>query len=1068
MKNKNIKLSLAKFGSLLLLTLLTFSAHALVVFQDPFNYPNGVLTNVSANVWSESPGDALGTAVTVNNDAAVLSGGSTVTSDYPRTYFTNGISTNVVPASYVINAQAPVYYFPSNSPVAALYYSYSLTAQTLPTATGSYFSFFTTTNYTFFAKVLMTTTGAAAGNYRLGVAGSASSTTNIVLQDLNVGSTYTVVIRYVLSTGITTLWVSPSAPASESDSSPSEVSTAGGAVSLGGGSATNTAACGFAFRNVANIGQLAIGNLIIGTTFADVVPTTAGNNPAFIVTQPLDNTSAIVGDNVTFTTLAGGDPVTYQWYENNLGNPLTGQTGPSLTLPGVTTASSGTYFCVASNAAGNATTRSAQLTVYASAVAPSISVQPASQTLNVGDTAAFTVTAAGVPPPGYQWYYVTNSAGTLKTNVIAGATLATYSIYNISNNISGNAYYTVLTNRAGTNLTVKAVLTVNPIQAISIATLRTMVDPVNLDPTNTTSIYTITGIVTSWTNMTGTANTEFYMQDATAGMDVFWSGANSTNRPPAGARVTVTGPAAQYAGLFEIEPVYTNHQTSVVVLSTGNPLPVAQALPFDPNVTFAQLKALEGCYCVASNITLAAGSVFGSGNNEDITNNNNLVLTDPIPGYSFTNAAGETFDIYLNYYTELPGKAKPSGPVTMYGVLSYYGDGTGSSGFEFTPTRYADIISYTHVTNYLSHIVRAGDALTNSFTEGALPPGETWTTVADIADAAGGIVTLTPTYAGLPDGATWSNITNGLNATAVFQFTPTAADAGNNYPITLNIASTSGTTSTYTWNIYVPSPDEQQMAITEFLANPTTNTASPLFNPLTRSSDTASIPVNDQYVEFANQSPDPYDLQAGNGWDIDNGSAATPLFNFDDYGLDITFEPGTAVVVYGGTGSGSPGGPLNAGNSVPALTGGLALPTAGTGVIILRNGNGYIVDRVVYNGSTLPTNSSLSRFPTINSPFVPQAFISTNVATAGLQYDGSVWSGATKVPTGITGVGITVTNKQAILKFTATPPQVNTLWEANNLTTPFQVVNGTKFSSTAGTFTVTNLPPYQFYFITTQ
>jgi hypothetical protein len=1067
MNNQRMKMPLAKIGSLLLLTLLTFSARALVVFQDPFNYANGVLTNVSANVWSESPGDALGTAVTVNNNAAILSGGPSVTSDYPRTYFTNGIASNSVPASYVINAQAPVYYFPSNSPVAALYYSYSLTAQTLPTATGSYFTFLINTNYTFFAKVLMTTTGAATGNYRLGVAGSASSTTNIVLQDLNVGSTYTVVVRYVLSTGITTLWVSPSAPASESDSSPSEVSTAGGAVTLTGGSATNTAACGFAFRNVSNIGQLAIGNLIIGTTFGDVVPSTVGNNPPFIVTQPLDNTSAIVGDNVTFTTLAGGDPVTYQWYENSLSNPLSGQTNPSLTLPAVTTASSGTYFCVASNGAGTATTRSAQLTVYASAVAPSISVQPASQTLNLGDTATFTVTAAGVPPPGYQWYYVTNSAGTLKTNAIAGATLASYSIYNISNNISGNSYYTIVTNRGGSVLTVKALLTVNPLQTVSIATLRSMVDPVNLDPTNTTSIYTAIGTVTSWTNMTGTANCEFYMQDGTGGLCVFWSGANSTNRPPAGALIKVTAPMSSYSGLFELEPVYTNKQTSVVVLSTNNPLPVAQALPFDPNVTFAQLKALEGCYCVASNVTLAAGSVFGSGNNEGVTNNNNLVLTDPIPGYSFTNSAGEAFDMYNNYYTDVPGKAKPSGPVTLYGVLGYYGDGTGKAGFEFTLTRYADVISYTHVTNYLSNIVRAGDALTNSFTEGALPPGETWTTVANIADAAGGIVTLTPSYTGLPASATWSNVTNGLNATAVFQFTPAPADAGSNYAVTLNIASSSGTTSTYIWNVYVPTPDEQQMAITEFLANPTTNTASPLFNPLYRSGDTVNIPVNDQYVEFANQSPNPYDLQGGNGWDIDNGSAVNPLLNFDDYGIDIIFDPGTAVVVYGGTGSGSPGNPLTVENSAPSLSG-LNLPTTGTGVIILRNGAGYIVDRVVYNGSMLSTNSSLSRFPTINSPFAPQAYISTNVATAGLQYDGSVWSGTSKVPTGIYGVSISVTNKQAVLKFAATPPQVNTLWEANSLNGPFQVVNGGKFGSTAGTFSVTNLTAYQFFYITTQ
>jgi hypothetical protein len=677
------------------------------------------------------------------------------------------------------------------------------------------------------------------------------------------------------------------------------------------------------------------------------------------------------------------------------------------------------------------------------------------------------VTAAGVPPPAYQWSYVTNSAGTLKTNAIAGATAATYSINNISNNISGNAYFVTVTNRGGKLVSASATLTVNPIQSVSVATLKTMVDA-NFDPTNTTSIFTVTGIVTTWTNMTSSGNSEFYMQDNSSGIAVFWSGANKTNLPPRGARVTVQGPVSSYAGLLELEPVYSNPETKVTVLSTNNPLPAAQPLPFDPNVTEAQLFALQSTYCVASNVFLAAASVFGSGDNEYITNNNNLVIYDTIGGFQSTNTAGETFDVYLNYYTDVPGQAKPSGPVTLYGVLGYYGDDTGVAGFEFTPGDIQDVISYTHVTNYLSHIVRYGDLQTNTFTEGALPPGETLTTFASIGDAAGGSVTLTPVTAGLPAGATWSNITNGLTGTASFHFTPSTNDAGTNYVISLGISSTSGAESTYSWNVYVPTPDEQQMAITEFLANPTTNTSSGLFNPLGRATDTSAIKTSDQYVEIANQSPNSYDLQGGvNGWDIDNGNPNNPLQNFDA-GSDIYLNATGSMVVYGGGGSASPTLPAGVG-AVAASSGGLGLPTTGQGVIILRNGAGYVVDRVVYNAGSLPTNSSLSRFPTINSPFVPQAYISTYPATPGLQYDGSAWSQPTKVPTGLTGVSLSVTNKQAVLKFTANPTQANTLWQANTLTGPFQVINGAVFGNTTGSFSVTNLPSnYQFYFITTQ
>src|SRR5439155_22487639 len=101
-----------------------------------------------------------------------------------------------------------------------------------------------------------------------------------------------------------------------------------------------------------------------------------------------------------------------------------------------------------------------------------------------------------------------------------------------------------------------------------------MVNPVTFAPTYTSWSYTITGIVTTWADMTGVANTEFYMQDASGGIVVFWSGASgTTNLPPAGALVQVTGPLNCFSGLLEIEPVFSNPLQSVTILSTNNPLP---------------------------------------------------------------------------------------------------------------------------------------------------------------------------------------------------------------------------------------------------------------------------------------------------------------------------------------------------------------------------------------------------------------------------------------------------------------------------------------------------------------
>jgi len=55
----------------------------------------------------------------------------------------------------------------------------------------------------------------------------------------------------------------------------------------------------------------------------------------------------------------------------------------------------------------------------------------------------------------------------------------------------------------------------------SIGYLRALVDPVFFLPTNTTTLWTATGIVTTYTNVTTSGNAEFFMQDGTGGIAVF-------------------------------------------------------------------------------------------------------------------------------------------------------------------------------------------------------------------------------------------------------------------------------------------------------------------------------------------------------------------------------------------------------------------------------------------------------------------------------------------------------------------------------------------------------------------
>ena len=96
-------------------------------------------------------------------------------------------------------------------------------------------------------------------------------------------------------------------------------------------------------------------------------------------------------------------------------------------------------------------------TIYAAgsggkcALPPTITTQPANQTVNVGGTASFSVTASGAQPLSYQW----NFNGTN----IAGATNTSLMLTNVQFSQAGN--YTVLvTNAYGTVLSSNAVLTV--------------------------------------------------------------------------------------------------------------------------------------------------------------------------------------------------------------------------------------------------------------------------------------------------------------------------------------------------------------------------------------------------------------------------------------------------------------------------------------------------------------------------------------------------------------------------------------------------------------------------------
>ena len=163
--------------------------------------------------------------------------------------------------------------------------------------------------------------------------------------------------------------------------------------------------------------------------------TVASASAPVITTQPAPQT-VVAGATATFSVVANGASLTYQWSKNNTAIP--GATSATYTTPATTTADNGSTFQVAVASGGAATLSSVtKLTVTAATgTAPVITTAPVSQTVTIGRAAQFSVAASDTGPLTYQW----SRGGT----PIPGATAATYITPGTTSPDSGSTYSVVV------------------------------------------------------------------------------------------------------------------------------------------------------------------------------------------------------------------------------------------------------------------------------------------------------------------------------------------------------------------------------------------------------------------------------------------------------------------------------------------------------------------------------------------------------------------------------------------------------------------------------------------------
>jgi len=366
--------------------------------------------------------------------------------------------------------------------------------------------------------------------------------------------------------------------------------------------------------------------------------------------------SNVGGSNLTISSISvSGSPFT-----------VSGLTTPSTIAPGASNPLNVTYSptAPASNSGSVTITSddpqtpislvSVSGTGTATAVAPTITTQPLNQTVTAGQTATFTVLAAGTAPLGYQWQK--NSVN------IAGATLASYTTPATTTADNGATFAVVVSNTAGTVTSSAATLTVNPAPAPAI----------QVSPTSINFGNAVVGINLSQALIirnTGTATLTVSQVIAT-GSAFSVSGFSLPLNVSAGQQTTITMAflptvVGSASGNISIVSNAPTSPTSVGLSGTG--IAATLTLGINPtSLTFGNVTT--GTSSAAQNVTIT-----NTGNSTVTISQINLTGA----GYSMTGGSAPV-TLTLSQNLTLSVQFSPTAAGTINGSISIVSNATGS------------------------------------------------------------------------------------------------------------------------------------------------------------------------------------------------------------------------------------------------------------------------------------------------------------------------------------------------------------------------------------------------------
>lgn len=184
-------------------------------------------------------------------------------------------------------------------------------------------------------------------------------------------------------------------------------------------------------------------------------------NPSTIITVNPTAGNKCAGNTHVFAVTAEGSKLTYQWYRNDLANPVPGASSDSYTINSLTVADDGTYFCVVTGDCGAKQSSGATLIVNSPAV---INNQPSSSVVCQGSTLNLTFDVSG---SGLSYLWNKNGQPITDSN-ISGVNTPTLQISNSTPSNNGDYTCTVSSICSGNITSNIAVVTVNPTTTITV------------------------------------------------------------------------------------------------------------------------------------------------------------------------------------------------------------------------------------------------------------------------------------------------------------------------------------------------------------------------------------------------------------------------------------------------------------------------------------------------------------------------------------------------------------------------------------------------------------------------